>query len=60
MPRSLLGLLALIAAYLLYTPSLPAWALLGLILMVCLGLFGTVLSYLMQDVAIRAWFNRYF
>lgn len=54
------NLMLLIIAYLFYNPSLPSWAVFGLSMMVFVGIFGMALSYLMQDVAIKAWFNRYF
>lgn len=53
-------LMLLIIAYLLYNPSLPSWAVFGLSMMVCVGMFGMMLSYWMQDATIKAWFNRYF
>lgn len=60
MSNSTFGLALLIVAYILYSPSLSSLEIFGLYMMVLVGIFGYVISYMMRYKAFRIWINRYF
>lgn len=60
MSNSTLELSLLMAAYMLYSPSLPSIEIFGLYMMVLVGILGYAISYMMRYKAFRIWLNRYF
>ncbi len=60
MNPSLFPLSLLIGAYAFYHPSLPAWAVFGLSMMVLVGVFGCVIGYMVRFKAFNVWLERHF